>query len=63
MYKALKSFCGTPVSMRMGETREITDSVVANDLLRAGYIVPVEQPTEETAKPAKKAVKGKKNEA
>lgn len=61
MYKALKSFCGTPVSMRVGETREIADEAVVADLIKAGYIVPVEQPAEEVAKPVKKAVKGKKN--
>lgn len=63
MYKALKSFCGTPVSMRTGETREIADSAVVADLIKAGYIVPVEQPAEEAAKPVKKAARGKKNEA
>lgn len=62
-YKALVSFCGTPVSMKMGEIREIADSAVVADLIKAGYIVSVEQPVEETAKPVKKAVKGKKNEA
>lgn len=37
MHKALKSFSGA-ISMCEGETREIKDSDVVADLLRAGYI-------------------------
>ena len=49
MYKALKSFCGK-VSMHKGETRNLTDKAVINDLVRAGYI--------EEVQPAKKSKKG-----
>lgn len=37
MYKALKSFVGK-ISMVEGETKEILDKEVVQDLLRAGYI-------------------------
>ena len=50
MYKALKSFCGI-VTMRRGETRELTDKTVINDLIKAGYI--------EEMQPAKKSTKGR----
>lgn len=49
MYKALKTFCGK-VSMHKGETRNLTDKTVINDLLKAGYI--------EEMQPAKKTTKG-----
>lgn len=49
MYKALKTFSGK-VSMRKGETRELTDKAVINDLVKAGYI--------EEVQPAKKTTKG-----
>lgn len=44
MLKALTSFSGV-VSMREGETREIDDAAVVADLLRAGYVEEVKQPT------------------
>lgn len=74
-YKALTNFCGTPVSMKTGEIREIADKSVAADLIRAGYIEQMEietknpaeaaekLPEKEPAKPAKKTAKGRKNEA
>jgi hypothetical protein len=37
MHKALKSFSGI-ISMHEGETREINDADVVDDLLKAGYI-------------------------
>lgn len=37
LYKALVSFTGL-ISMSEGESREISDSSLANDLLKAGYI-------------------------
>lgn len=66
MYKALISFCGK-VNMTMGEVGEIPDKTLADDLLRAGYIVPVkdEKPAEakaEEKKPQKTRRGGKKNE-
>ena len=37
MHKALKSFSGV-ISMHEGETREIDDAELVDDLLKAGYI-------------------------
>ena len=70
-YRAVTSFCGVPVSARMGEVLEISDENVAADLVKAGHIVPVEEvaqeaaaePEKEAAKPVKKSARGKKNEA
>ena len=50
LYKALKSFSGI-VSMAGGEIKDISNSFVINDLVKAGYIVPAEagsntEPTE-----------------
>ena len=42
-YKAKICFSGI-VSMSKGEVKEIGDKYVADDLLRAGYIEPVEKP-------------------
>lgn len=42
MYIALVSFCGT-ISMAEGEVRDIPDPSLAEDLLKAGYIKPVEE--------------------
>lgn len=50
--KALKSFTGA-VSMAVGEVKKITDKVIVNDLVSAGYVEFVEESklaaTEETA--------------
>ena len=46
-YRALVSFSGLLVSMAQGEVREITDSALAERLIKVGYIMPVD------AKPAK----------
>lgn len=51
--KATKGFCG-PLCMAIGEVREITNEAYLKDLLRAGYVVPVE-PAAEPAAPAAKA--------
>lgn len=48
-YKALVSFSGL-LSMAEGEVRDISDSLIAKDLLNAGYIEKIEE---------KKAVKKK----
>ena len=46
--KALKSFTGA-VSMSVGEVRNITDKVIANDLVNAGYVECLEsEPQQET---------------
>lgn len=45
LYKAIKSFGGI-ITMTVGDTKEIADVNIANDLLKAGYI--------EEMKPAEK---------
>ena len=53
--RATKGFCG-PLCMAIGEIREITDKDYLADLLRAGYVVPVEPAkTEKPAAPAAEA--------
>jgi hypothetical protein len=42
-YKALVSFTGQ-VAMFKGQVKELTDHAAIADLLRAGYIEPMEQP-------------------
>lgn len=49
-YEAKMSFSGPKVSAKHGEIIEITDKVISDDLLKAGYI-------EAAEKPQKKAVK------
>ena len=39
MYKALVTFSGV-ISMAKGEIKEISDSFIAKDLVKAGYIEP-----------------------
>jgi hypothetical protein len=41
-YKALRSFSGI-ISMKKGDVRDIKDSEVAKDLLRAGYVMELEE--------------------
>lgn len=41
LYKALKSFAGSKISMRRNETKEIKDTALADNLLKAGYIEPI----------------------
>ena len=50
-YRAKIGFSGL-VSMSKGEVKEISDKYVADDLLRAGYIEPME-----SEKPSKKTSK------
>lgn len=57
-YKALVSFTGQ-VAMAKGQVRELTDKAVIDDLLRAGYIEPMEQPeqVEESEQEVKESVR------
>lgn len=48
-YKALVSFSGI-VSMAAGEVRDITDPLVAKDLLQAGYIEQLKDAPKRTPK-------------
>ena len=56
MYRALVSFTGL-ISMVKGEVREISDSSLADDLLRCHYIEDLNPP-----KPKEKKTKKKKGE-
>ena len=42
-YRALKGFSGL-ISMKNGEVKEIKDKYIVDDLLKAGYIEPIEKP-------------------
>ena len=46
MYQALVSFTGL-ISMAKGDVKEISDISLANDLLKAGYIVNISEPITE----------------
>lgn len=60
-YKAIISFSGI-VSMAMGDVSEITDTSIANDLLKAGYIIPLDEQSEtKKAEKSKSTRKGKKD--
>lgn len=60
LYKATTSFTGLE-NMRRGEVKEIKNEAIVKDLLKAGYIEPVE---EKSAKaPEKKDSKPKKAKA
>lgn len=55
-YKVMVSF-GGQVNGTAGKEIEITDEVISSDLLRAGYIIPLEEkpePMEEKPEPVKK---------
>lgn len=56
LYKATVSFSGI-ISMASGEIREISDPVIAADLLKAGHII--EHKLDEQPKAEKKERKGK----
>lgn len=53
MYKALKSFSGV-VSMAEGEVKDISDNLIVNDLVKAGYIEEVKPADKGNKEPAKK---------
>jgi len=48
MYKALKTFAGTKIAMKKGDTKNFIEKEIAEDLLRAGYIEEI--PNEITVK-------------
>lgn len=56
MYKALKSFCGK-VSMKKGETKDIDDKNVIEDLLNAGYIEEIKNESKKIVTKAKEEIK------
>ena len=46
VYRALRSFSGV-ISMATGEERELKDQYLIDDLLKAGYIAPVRDASED----------------
>lgn len=50
-YKALVSFSSIKLSMATGDVREISDSSIANDLLKAGYVIPLDPDEEKVKEP------------
>ena len=56
-YKALISFSCLSMSMAMGDVREISDSSLANDLLNAGYIFPLDSDEKKEIKKPKEVNK------
>ncbi len=58
IYRALKSFSGV-ISMAAGEERELKDQYLIDDLLKAGYILPVRDASEDQG-PLKENEKAKK---
>lgn len=63
LYTACVSFSGNQISMSKGRLCEISDKALADDLLKAGYIIPYEadKKAAEEEKPKSKR-KGKKDE-
>ena len=53
--KALENFCGTKLSMCVGEVLDIPDDNIAKDLLRVGYIKEVDPAPRGDSKPKKGA--------
>lgn len=56
MYKAIKSFSGL-INMKKGDVKEIKDEEIANDLLRAGYVMALEDEKPLTKATSKKSAK------
>ena len=61
-YKAIVSFSGV-ISMANGKVAEISDQAIANDLLKAGYIIPYEADKPIKEEKSKTKRKGKANES
>ena len=55
-YKATKSFSGV-ISMKKGDVRDITNEEVAKDLLRAGYVIELEESKPKTSASKKSSKK------
>lgn len=60
-YKACVSFSGLKISMAKGQIREISDTALVADLLKAGYIVPYEATDKKTEKASEVAEEKPKN--
>lgn len=61
-YKATRSFSGI-VSMKKGDVKDIKDVEVAKDLLRAGYVIALEEEKAEESKPKATSKKTAKKKA
>ena len=55
-YKVVKSFANVNFTAKMNTIITINNKQVADDLLKCGYIIPVEQPKKARAKQTKKKV-------
>ncbi len=60
MYRALLSFTGK-ISMAMGDVKEIKDTSIAKDLLKAGYIEEIKEIVPEKVTEKKKSPRRKEN--
>lgn len=58
LYLATVSFSGK-ISMVQGKVREITDSALVDDLIKAKYIIPYEADNKPEKPTTKKTTKGK----
>lgn len=56
MYKATKSFSGL-INMKKGDEREIKDEEIAKDLIRAGYVIALDDEKPVIKSSAKKSSK------
>lgn len=56
MYKATKSFSGL-INMKKGDEREIRDEEIAKDLIRAGYVIALDDEKPVIKSSAKKSSK------
>lgn len=61
MFKCIKSFAGNTVSMKKGDTIEHLDKALAEDYLRAGFII--EEKAEEVKTEVKEVVEEVKEAA
>ena len=50
-YKATIAFAGRKISMRRGEVKEITDEALAKDLIKAGYVIELDESKPQESKP------------
>ena len=50
-YKATIAFAGRKISMRRGEVKEITDEALAKDLIKAGYVIELDESKPQKSKP------------
>lgn len=57
MYKAIKTFAGTKIAMKKGDTKEYIEKEIAEDLLRAGYIEEIKLEAKAVVEEVKEEIK------